>query len=299
MRKRTTRRPPPGRRPRRAAPTVAVVVATLAVLAGCSGEGGDRLPTALPTSLPSLTLPTVTVPSVTLPTVTLPTVTVPSVTLPTVTLPTVTGPTVPGPTVTVTQDAPDPTTEAPAPPTTEEAAPEPEETAAAEPEESTEPEDSDADGGNGWLWLLLLLLAAGAVAAVVALLRRRRARQAWAASVDAALPEAEWLRDSIVPDLIDQGPDGRAGIWVVSRPRVVGLEEDLRRLVTQAPDPALGRPVQALTTAVEALRRLLDQADALAGFGGPSVTAALHRSRAELEEAIAAVAPPVPEGEPV
>lgn len=33
----------------------------------------------------------------------------------------------------------------------------------------------------------------------------------------------------------------------------------------------------------------------LAGFGGPSVTAALHPSRAELHEAITALRPPVPE----
>jgi hypothetical protein len=113
--------------------------------------------------------------------------------------------------------------------------------------------------------------------------------------VEQSLPEAEWLRDSIVPDLIGESPDGRAGIWVVTRPRVVGLEENVRRLVTEAPDPALARPVQALTTAVEALRRLLDQADRLAGFGGPSVTAALQRSRAELDDAITAIRPPAPQ----
>jgi hypothetical protein len=171
--------------------------------------------------------------------------------------------------------------------------PEPAETAAPQPDETTADE-----GASSWpglpLFLLLLGLAAAVVGAVV-LLRRRGARQAWSARVDEALPEAEWLRDSIVPDLIGEGPDGRAGIWVVSRPRVVGLEETLRRLLTEAPDPALARPVEALTTAVEALRRLLDQADTLAGFGGPSVTAALRRSHAELDEAITAIRPPAPQ----
>jgi hypothetical protein len=264
----------------------------VAVLTGCSGEGGQGLPSTLPTTLPSLTLP-----SVTLPTLTPPTITVPSVTLPTVTLPTVTGPT-----VTVTEDQPEPTTEEPAPPTTDEQAPETEQTPETEetvaaPEEST---DDAADDGGGWLWLLLLIAAVAVVAAVVALLRRRRVRAAWSAAVEQTLPEAIWLRDSVVPDLVTEGPDGRAGIWVVTRQRVVALEEDLRRLVADAPDQTLARPVVALTTAVEALRRLLDQADALPGFGGPSVTAALQRSRTEMDEAITAIQPPVPqESEPV
>ncbi|MGA8047497.1 MAG: hypothetical protein WCA30_14645, partial [Dermatophilaceae bacterium] len=249
---------------------VAIAITAAVALTGCSGEGGSGLPTTLPTTLPSVSLPSVTLPSVTLPSVTLPTVT-----LPDVTLPTVTGPTVTGPTVTVTENPPEPTTEEPAPSPTEEETAEPEETVAAEPPESTD-DAADDDGGSGWLWLLLLLAAVAAVAAVVALVRRRRARAAWSQSVEEILPEAIWLRDSIVPDLLAEGPDGRAGIWVVTRQRVVGLEEDLRRLVTDAPDPALARPVEALTTAVEALRRLLDQADALAGFGGPSVTAALQ-----------------------
>ena len=275
---------------RRAARAVAAVALTAAVtLSGCSGEGGSGLPTTLPSiSLPDVTLPTVT--------------------LPDVTLPTITGPTVTGPTVTVTEAPPEPTTEEPAteeptteepvPTPTEEATAEPEETAAADLDEGTE-DPAEDEGGNAWLWLLLLVAALAAVAAVVALVRRRRARAAWSASVAEVLPEAVWLRDSVVPDLLSEGPDGRAGIWVVTRQRVVSLEEELRRLVSEAPEPSLGRPVAALTTAVEALRRLLDQADALAGFGGPSVTAALQRSRAEMDEAITAIQPPVPEDERV
>ena len=287
-----TGRQPRSRRGSRLA-YLAVAAVAAAGLTGCSGEGGSGLPSTLPTTLPS-----VTVPSVTLPTLTPPTVTLPTVTLPTVTLPTVTGPT-----VTVTEEQPEPTTEEPASPTAEDETAEPEQTpvaveTAAAPEESTDAEGDD--NGSGWLWLLLGLLAAALIAAVVALLRRRRARAAWSTAVEQALPEAIWLRDSVVPDLVTEGPDGRAGIWVVTRQRVVALEEDLRRLVADAPDQTLARPVVALTTAVEALRRLLDQADALPGFGGPSVTAALQRSRTEMDEAIAAIQPPVPqESEPV
>ena len=276
------------RGPRRAVTAFIGGVALAMALSACSGES-PSLPTGRPT-LPSVTLPSVTLPSVTLPTV--PSVTLP--TLPSVTLPTATVPTLPTASVGPTEPTASP--EETATPTPE---PTPSDTASPEEpqaEDETQQEATGDEGASWWPWLLLLAGLAAAVVGAVVLLRRRGARRTWLARVDESLPEAEWLRDSIVPDLIREGPDGRAGIWVVSRSRVVELEEALRRLGTEAPDPDLARPVAALTTAVESLRRLLDQADMLDGFGGPSVTAALHRSRAELDEAIIALRPPVPEG---
>lgn len=256
-------------------------------LTGCGGDGSGGLPTSLPTERPTLpTLPAL--PTPTLPTLpALPTVTLPTVTLPTVTLPAL--PTVPG----STPD--DPT----APPeTTEPPAVDEEQTQTDEPD-AAEPvvEDAEADGGSGWWWLLILLIAGAIAAATVVVLRRRRETAAWAAATEEPLEEAMWLRDTLVPNLLSQGPDGRAGIWAIGRPRVLTLQQRLGELGAQAPDVPATRRVEALSAAVDALRRVLDQADTLVDFGGTSIAAALQQSQYELDDAIRALQPPPEEGE--
>lgn len=271
---RRTGRHAPTRSRRTARASASALIVALALTA-CGGEGGG-LPTSLPTTLPSVTLPT-------LPTVTLPTL--PSVTLPT--LPTVTLPTLPElPTNTAEpspEQTPEPTAEATDTPT-----------AAPTLDEESPDEESPDDGGSGWLWWLLLAAAAAAAAAY--LLRRRSQRAAWAEALQEPLREATWMRDSIVPNLLAQGPDGRSGIWAIGRPRTLTLEQSLATLAPQAPDQATARHVAALTAAVQALRRALDQADTMAGFGGSSTTAALQQSHHELDEAIRALQPPTQEG---
>ena len=243
-------------------------------LTACGGEGGVSRPT-LPTERP-------TRPSVTLPT------------QPTVTLPT--RPTVPRP-----ASSPEATTTAPpADEETETVAPETEEPVAEETDEpvAEDPvaEDAESDGGSGWVWLLLLLLAGAALAATAVVLRRRREGAAWTEELEEPLQEAAWLRDTLVPNLLAQGPDGRAGIWSIGRPRVLALQQRLGELGPRAADVTATRRVGALTAAVDALRRALDQADTLVDFGGTSIAAALQQSQYELDDAIRALQPTPAEG---
>ena len=277
------------RRGRRAIAGAALVVLTLTA---CGEDGGITVPTALPTERPTLpTLPEVTLPTVTLPTVTLPTVTLPTPTLPTVTLP--------GASPDAPAETPAPETSAPETPAPETpadtATPEPEatedEVVAAAPED--EAEDEDEEGGSGWWWLLLLLVAAGVAFVVVGLVRRRRDRAEWAGAVDESLHEAAWLRDTLVPNLLSQGPDARAGIWAVGQPRVLALEQALTDLLAQAPDDVAGRRVTALSAPVSALRRTLDQGDTLPDFGGARTVAALQQSQFEIDEAVRSLQSPV------
>jgi hypothetical protein len=272
------------RRPRPRARALGVAVVMALALTACSGDGSVELPTSLPTGLPT------TLPSITLPTVTLPTVTLPTVTLPEATAPEVTAEP-PAPEVTAEPTAPEVTAEPPTPEVTPEATEEPTDSATAAPPVAEEEGVDADDAGSGWLWLLLLLVAAGALVGIAMLLRRRRARAAWAEALEEPLQEATWLRDSIVPNLLAQGPDGRAGVWAIGRSRVLTLEQRLGELVAQAPDPAAVRQVGALSAAVQALRRALDHSSTLVGFGGGATTAALQQSQSELDEAIRALQP--------
>jgi hypothetical protein len=262
--------------------TLGVAVIVALALSGCSGDGSGGRPTSLPTELP--TSPSITLPSVTLPTVTLPTV--PSVTLPTVTLPTL-------PTATLPEATASPEFPAELPPAPEVPAEVPPaeatETATAAPAAIEQEGEETEDDTSGWLWLLLLLIGAAGIAAVAGLIRRRRAQEAWAKALDEPLQEAMWLRDSIVPNLLAQSPDGRAGVWAIARLRVLTLEQRLADLVPRAPEPATARPLEALSAAVQALREVLDHSGTIVGFGGASTTAALHQSQSELNEAIRAL----------
>lgn len=269
-----------GPRPRGRTSRTVGAVALLVLTATACGGGTPTLPTERPT-LPSVTLPTVTLP--TLPSVTLPTL--PTVTLPTPTLPTVT---LPG----GSTSAPEPTV--PEEPTVEPTA----EAPATEDPATAAPEEGEADeGGSGWWWLLILLLLAAAAAVAVALWARRREDKEWWTVVAGPLQESLWLRDTLVPNLLSQSPDGRAGIWAVGRPRTLALEQRLATLAVETRDAARAGRLDALTVAVRALRRTLDQADTLVGFGGASTTAALQQSGQELDEAIRALQPP-PDGQP-
>lgn len=272
-----------GLRTRTLAGTVLVTLA----LTGCGGDGGITVPTALPTDRPTL-------PTISLPTPTLPTITLPSVTLPTVTLPAL--PTV-GPGAT---DAPTTTPVEPAPTPEEEdevVAPTPEaEDTGSEDIAAEDPDAEDADGSSGWLWLLLLLGLLAAAAGTVVALRRRRDRAAWSEAVAEPVRDAQWLRDSLVPTMLTQSPDGRAGTWAIGRPRVLTLEQRLTGLEAEAPDAETWGRVVTLTAAVQALRRVLDDAATTSGFGGAATTAALQQSQLELDEAVRALHPPPPAG---
>lgn len=251
-----------------------------ALLTGCGGDVGDsivsRLPTALPT-LPSLPTSLPTVPSLpTLPSVpTLPPAASPAP--PVATSPPVETTTAPAP--------PAPTTAPAAAPTASPSLP-----AVAEDELGADDEPV-SDAGLGWWWLVLLLLVAAAVALGV-LLSRRRARAEWEEQVSGAVEEATWVSDQLIPNLLAQGAYGRAGVWTIGRSRLVDLADRLEDLVADGPDPARARPVAALSSAVQALRAALDQADLLPDFGGVTATAALRQARREIEECVRALRPP-------
>ena len=268
--------------------TLAAAVLVTLALTGCGGDGGTTLPT-LPTERP--TLPSVTLPSVTLPTITLPSVTLPTVTLPT--LPTVDPGATDAPTTTPVEPAPTPEEEDEVVTPTPEAEDTGSEDATSEDTTAEDTDAADGDGSSGWLWLLIglgLLAAAGVVVA----LRRRRERAAWSEAVAEPVRDAQWLRDSLVPTLLAQGADGRAGTWAIGRPRVITLEQRLTGLQADAPDPETAGRVVALTAAVQTLRRVLDDSATTTGFGGAATTAALQQSQLELDEAARALHPSSP-----
>ncbi len=130
------------------------------------------------------------------------------------------------------------------------------------------------------------------IAIGVLLLRRRQARADWEEGVDRAVGEATWVTDALVPNILGQGSHGRAGVWTIGRPRVLALERTLEDLIADSPDPAAARPVAALSSAVQAFRSALDQADRLPDFGGFSTTAALRQARLEIEETLRMLRPP-------
>lgn len=259
-----------------------VALASVA-LTGCGGDVGDtiasRLPTALPT-LPSLPTALPTLPS-----------------LPTRPPAETTGPAEPVPT---TPPVATPTPAPPVPTTPPQSTTPPPATVSPPAEESpgippVAGEDEDAvteDGSLGWWWLVILLLGAGVIAIGVLLLRRRRARTEWDEGVDRAVGEATWVAGELIPNLLGQGSHGRAGVWTIGRPRVLTLEGTLEDLIADNPDPAAARPVAALSSAVQAFRSALDQADRLPDFGGFSTTAALRQARLEIEETLRMLRPP-------
>jgi hypothetical protein len=246
--------------PRRRAALGSAIVLGL-VLTGCSGDGGISLPTELPSGLPT---------------------TLPSLPSPTLTLPTLPSRPTDGPEETAPEET-----------TPEETAPEETETATAAPPAEDDPaegdpvEDDPAEDGSGWVWpVLALLLIAAVTAMALTLLRRRRQRAEWTSAVEESLVDAVWLRDSIVPTLLAQSPQGRAGVWGVARGRALGLEQRLRGLLAEPPDADSGRDVAALHGAVDSLRHSLDHAATMPDFGGGSTVAALQQSQLELDEAI-------------
>lgn len=126
----------------------------------------------------------------------------------------------------------------------------------------------------------------------VVLLRRRRNRADWHARLADALGEATWLSTDLIPTMQGQSATGRSGAWAIGRTRVLGLEQTIAVLVGQAPDDTTARRCASLSSAVQALRRVLDQAEAAGVVGGEASTSALGQAQQELDAAIMALRRP-------
>jgi hypothetical protein len=127
------------------------------------------------------------------------------------------------------------------------------------------------------------------VVAGAVLLRRRRARVEWATNLDQALAEVTWLSHDLIPALLGQSAAGRPGVWAIGRPRVLGLEQTLERLVGRAPDEVTARHCTTLSSTVQALRRVLDQPEAAGVVGGEAGATAIRQVQRQLDEAVVAL----------
>jgi hypothetical protein len=159
------------------------------------------------------------------------------------------------------------------------------------PSQSEAASDTEESGVPGWVWLLALVVAAAVLAGLL-LMRRRRHRAEWSAGLAECLAEISWLGHDLVPGLLAQDAAGRSGVWAIGRTRVLRLEQTLEGLVGGAPDDVTARHCSALSSSVQALRRVLDQSDAAGVIGGEATTTALREAQRALDEALVALQRP-------
>jgi hypothetical protein len=140
-----------------------------------------------------------------------------------------------------------------------------------------------------WVWWAVGLLAVTALIAAAVLFRRRRARVEWAAGLDETLAEVTWLSTDLIPTLLGESPAGRPGVWAIGRPRVLGLEQMLAGLVGRAPDDVTARHCTALSSTVQALRRVLDQPENAAVVGAEASATAIRQVQRQLDQGVVAL----------
>jgi hypothetical protein len=139
-----------------------------------------------------------------------------------------------------TPEPTEPASTEPAPQETQEtqetSAPATPEPSPSEDDSASADEDSADEGVPPWVWWLLggLLLAAAILTWV--LLARSRTRRAWRDRLAAAEAEIAWLARELLPQLRATGSREQvAGGWQVSQPRIVGLDDQLTVLESEAP----------------------------------------------------------------
>jgi hypothetical protein len=281
------------------------------LLTGCSGDGGNDLPTptrsVTKTDLPSLTASLPTRSSMT--DESAPTQSSsgrPSSESPSSSATTTTEPTSEKPSTKTTSAAPSRSkTSLAATSTTESASPATESTEAtkaAESSETTQPtktpvgspkseSDKGGSGGNGddgdsgWWWLAALV-AVGAVAAAAIGLRARR-RSKWQEQLDSARSEARWFAEELLPRLQRTGSAAElAGGWQVGAPRVASTEDQLTGLAARAPGEEQEQRSLALRDAVRTARQAVE--DVIAGGAPGTATDELRTVASRLSEALAA-----------
>ncbi|WP_062076392.1 hypothetical protein [Demequina globuliformis] len=159
--------------------------------------------------------------------------------------------------------APEPTaTEEPAPvvTATQTAQPEPEATqsSAPEPTPTTTGEGETAADADSVLWWPWALAAVVLLITIIAVARRGGARSAWDRRLASARGEFAWFEDSLVPQIVAQPSAQQAlSLWQSGRPRMLGLDQELHALTSDAPtdarQDAAGQGLQALRTLTAAV----------------------------------------------
>lgn len=156
------------------------------------------------------------------------------------------------------------------------------------PATSAAAESGDSGGGSTALWVALLVLLALAVVGIALWLRRRSARQRWQGGFTAAVSDTGEVARAVGPVLATGTPEGRAGAWQVSRPKVVVLEEQLANLARTAPDPEGSASAGRLQAALAGVREAMDT-DQAVGASGADAPARAQEALRHLESELAAL----------
>ncbi|MGZ4592843.1 MAG: hypothetical protein ACXV3C_03180 [Actinomycetes bacterium] len=153
---------------------------------------------------------------------------------------------------------------------------------------------SDSNGIPAWAGLALLALAVAAIG--IALWQRgRSSRRHWAASLDSALTETQWLARDLLPSLLTTSREGRRGGWGVARARVLALQDRLAALAASAPDEAGSGTARQLDAAVTDVRQALDaEAQSTGEERAAEAFGAVQQAARQLDQQLAAVMSPAP-----
>lgn len=186
-------------------------------------------------------------------------------------------------------------TPAPEPTETEEPAPVVTETETAQPEPvvtpSSTPEPTptitgDGEGeaeSDGVLWWPWVLAAVVLLTIIIAVARRGGARSKWDRRLATARAEFAWFEDSLVPQIVAQPSAQQAmSLWQSGRPRVLGLDQELHALTSDAPTDARQ---DAAGQGLQALRTLTAAVDADAGSSTQTSADDLRAQRAAVDAA--------------
>lgn len=147
-----------------------------------------------------------------------------------------------------------------------------------------------ASGTPAWLWWLLAALGVVLAAVIIWLIKHRSRRTKWTGDLSAATGEVTWFARALLPQLgramsVEQIAAG----WQVAAPRVSALEDRLTALDATAPAPEYAARARTVRDAVRSSRLRISTLPASADRS--AVGQALGRSAAELEAALARIAP--------
>jgi hypothetical protein len=230
--------------------TLVAGAAVVLALGACSGSGGISPPTNLPTTITtSITLPT-------LPVQTQPETQTQTQTLTQTQTQTLTQTQTQTQTVTATASPSTVTVSATANPTTVTATASASTvtvTTTATATAAPQPQPTSA-GLPTWVWIALAVLLLAVIGLVAWLIRRARVRAAWDERLAAARRTADWVEDSLVPQVVSEASTGEAAAsWRAAGPRLLAADQELHDLGTTAPDPERAAAVEQLRTRLRAL----------------------------------------------
>jgi hypothetical protein len=250
-----------------------VVVALAPLLAACTGDGGEALPSR--TATPSRTL----------------SATGPSVSLPSRSEDSASETGEPSPEQSVEQSEAAPSVEV----STERSASvdvqqSAEVVVSATADSTTEADSSESDGTSAWpLWALVALVILGVA---IALWQHRQSRRRDAReSFELALSESRWLGRDLLPTLLASSRDERRGAWSVARPRVVALEDRLAALGAPGSETTGAVKAQRLEMAVIGVRGALDNESRSDAGAAAEAFGGVKQAARQLDQALADALP--------